>query len=107
MGAEESIDSTIRRALMDALYHPSGRGVLQVKYVDPAAVTLGPDEEPDPKNCREAGPGKGLCDWCAAGHWDACRFRVAWLRKHFPRNALANASLSDALYADYRKGPGA
>lgn len=27
-------------------------------------------------NCREAGPGKGMCDMCAAGYYDCCRYVV-------------------------------
>lgn len=30
--------------------------------------------EPGAVNCREAGPGRGLCDFCARGEYEKCRY---------------------------------
>lgn len=46
-------------------------------------------------DCRTAGPGKGLCDMCAAGHYEKCRYA---------RNAVCNGSPTPEEHAEFWQG---
>jgi hypothetical protein len=40
----------------------------------PAQLQGDAPQAPKPVNCRDAGPGKGYCDRCAAGYYSLCRY---------------------------------
>ena len=64
-------------------------------------------EQPQPVNCRDAGPGYGRCVECANGNYERCLY----LRRAAPqeRNAVVEqcAKVCDELGKDYRPGPDA
>ncbi len=40
-----------------------------------------------PCNCRDAGPGRGLCDMCAQGHYEKCRYLPKATDERMPEGA--------------------
>lgn len=75
----------------------SGAGAschLTKKQMDDALCGDGAEGE----NCREAGPGNGLCDQCAVGNYERCRY-VSAVQTDHPSLSDAARALVDKLEA--------
>ena len=58
--------------------HPAmlGKFKLDMSTVHEADAALASVDAPatGEQDCRDAGPGRGQCDMCAAGHYEKCRY---------------------------------